>query len=111
MKWYHDLFLGRLASERAEEIIRDAADEQFDRELRLITLAPNGIDQLNIVCPKRVIGKRSALAHMEMVVGIALGHTEALDVIAAIARTTLEERGDCDMRSYFAERCEAEEFR
>ncbi|MBR2189382.1 MAG: hypothetical protein IJ860_08275 [Eubacterium sp.] len=101
MKWYGNLYTGSYAAGRLDEIREDIELEEFDFPgLYLITLASNHIDQLDIFAASRLIGRKAAARRMQMLVGVALGKEEAMDVLQTIARDTVSETGGCDMRSY-----------
>jgi hypothetical protein len=101
MKWYRDLFVGQRAGQDTEEIISRAENLDFMRGLYLITLASNGTDQLDLVRASSLIGKPNAVRHLPMIVGIAIGKKEAVEVTMEIARCVYVQDHASDIRSWF----------
>jgi hypothetical protein len=101
MKWYRDLFVGQKAGQNTEEIISRAERMDFARGLYLITLASNGNDQLDLVRAASIVGKTNAVRHMPLIVGIAIGKNEAVEVAMEIARCVYVENRAPDIRSWF----------
>lgn len=104
MKWYSDLFIGSKAEPNKEEIISRAERGDFVRGLYLITLASNGIDQLDLVRAGSIAGKAAAISHMPPIVGIAIGKREAIEVAAEIVRCAFAEEHSADIRSWLQSR-------
>ena len=105
MKWYDHIYMGSNAVERLDEIREDIEQEEFVfPQLYLITLASNGVDQLDLFPAKQLAFQTSVVRFTGMLVGAAVGREEAMTVLQRIASDTMLATGGCDMRSYLMER-------
>ena len=101
MKLYRDLFVGQKAGQNTEEIVSRAEELDFVHGLYLITLASNGTDQLDLVRASSLIGRANAVRRLPMIVGIAVGKKEAIEVTMEIARCVYVRDQAQDIRSWF----------
>ncbi|MGI6118201.1 MAG: hypothetical protein ACOYBC_07390 [Bilifractor sp.] len=100
MKWYKELFTGKEAAKNAGRLIRNAEQGKFDPGLYLITLSSNGTDELDLVLASSIRGKKTAISRMPLVVGIAIGKHEAVQVAGEIARCAYFESGAASIRQW-----------
>ncbi|MBQ9063619.1 MAG: hypothetical protein IJ121_12500 [Eubacterium sp.] len=105
MRWYDHIYIGTYAAERLDEIREDIEQEEFlFPQLYLITLASNGVDQLDLFPAGRLAFHKSMVRYTGMLVGAAIGREEAMEVLRRIASDTVLATGGCDMRSYLMKR-------
>lgn len=103
LKWYKKLYIGDNAKKKAD-VYRKKIDQGkplFD--IYVITIASNEKNLLDIVSSNQLIQK--PLRRMcPMIVGLANGYGEVLDVVRNIVEETYGRRGDLDVRRYLEER-------
>ena len=86
-----------------EEKVRRAVKEGTDiTGIRLITLAYNGTDQLDIM-PLRWLKQKTVRERLPLVVGIANGMEEAMEVAAQMVSDAVRSTGRCDLRTWLPE--------
>lgn len=100
LKFASDLYLGEsIASEKLDKLKVQLERKPFLSNVYLITPARNPSDQLDIFDARQLIQPHYKNESF-LVLGIASGYEEALQLIEQIARECLETRGDCNLREY-----------
>ena len=101
MLWYEKIFAGKSVKDRVDEIRDHLSKKEYVPGLYLITLASNGVDQLDIL--HYGLNSRMMRQYLELppVVGLAGNKREALQLVQDILRQVYAETGGCDMRGYF----------
>ena len=99
MNWYKKLYLGDNVKKKAKRIIRRVEGGKPVGDIYLITLASNPENLLDIFRANLLLQK--PLARMcPLIVGIAEGYGEALELVRRLVEETWRCRRDTDVRSY-----------
>ena len=95
-----NLYLGEgIASEKLDKIKKRLEKKPLLANVYLITPARNPADQLDIFDARQLVQPHYKNEEF-LVLGIASGYEEALQLIEQIAGECLEARGDCNLREY-----------
>ena len=99
MEWYSRLYIGEGAKPKAKKIIRKLKRNAGQMDIYLITLASNGKDILEIINAAYL--KQSVVRrNLPMIVGIAKGYGEAVELVQQLVTETYEKTGDCQVLAY-----------
>ncbi len=96
MKWYPKLYIGSGAQPNAGKIIRKLKKNTIQPGIYVITLAANGHDMLDIL-PSVMLQQAKVRDQLPMVVGVAKGRKEALELARQIVQDTFDATGGCDV--------------
>lgn len=100
MDWYHRLYSGKMADKKKDRIIQEINGGNYRGNTWLITLAANPENQLEIFSVHQL--RFSYIQrNCPMILGIASGYREALEVLEVIVKEVLEATGDVKIREYF----------
>ncbi len=101
MNWYQNLYVGKTAHKKKQEMIDKIEQKQELLRAYLITIAPDERNQLEIVTP--TIYWKQAVRNGEepMVVGLAWGMREAKEILVEMTEDVYRSLGKLDYRSYF----------
>ena len=103
MKWYSELYVGENVQKKKEKIIRKLNRNAGMLNVYVITFASNQVDLFDII--SCVWLKQKALRRsLPMIVGIALGYEEAVDLTVQIIQETLENTGSLQVKQYLIEK-------
>jgi len=103
LKWYEDLYIGKNAAKKANSIVRKINKGQGQITAFVITLANNEDDHLEIYNADLLLQKLMREG-ASMIVGIARGHDEAIELVAQITQEVFEKTGTTDIRRYLEEK-------
>ena len=103
MNWYHSLYLGKTAKRDEAALIRAVEDKKPPLDVYLLTLPENPENQLEIL-PSLSFRFRYQEKDCPMIVGLARGRKEALELFQKIVEDVLSQTGKPDLGSYFRER-------
>lgn len=103
LTWYKKLYVGDNAKKRKDRIIRRVNHRKFQMEVYLITLASNPDNLLEIVPAEQLIQK-IVYRRCPMIVGLAVGYWEALELVQRIVAETYETQGNTDVRGYLQDK-------
>ena len=92
MNWYSKLYIGEGAKPKAGKIIRKLKRNAGQVDIYLITLASNGQDMLDII-NSAYLKQPAVRRSLPMIVGIAKGYEEALDLVEQMLMETHRETG------------------
>ena len=99
LNWYKNLYVGNTAKKKEKMIRRKINAGIGTLGVYLITLAVNPENHLEIISAvqlkQRIIRKRCP-----MIVGIAIGYEEALEIVERIAKEVWAETGTMDIRTW-----------
>ena len=98
LTWYNRLYIGNNAKKRADRAIR-RLNEKMVRGIYLITLASNEKNQLDILSAYNLI-QPVVYRRCPMVIGIAWGYDEAVELVIHITNESLEKTGKADLSKY-----------
>lgn len=100
MNWYSELYTGKNAEKKAKRRIKEINNGIYRGNTYLITLAVNPADQLEILSVHQL--RFSYIRrNCPMILGIASGKEEALEVFMEIVDQVYRETGDVKIRDYF----------
>lgn len=103
LKWYEQLYVGDNAKNRINYYIRRISNGKPVKDIYLVTLASNGVDQLDIIKSNYVL--QPIMKKMcPMIVGIAKGYDEARALVVSMAMDSIKTTGDADIRKYIMQR-------
>ena len=103
MKWYPNLYVGKIAKKRQRTIIRKLKTNAGMLDVYLITMAANGRDIFDIISSS-YLQQRSLRRNLPMIVGIACGYEEAVEPAADIVQEIYQKTKDVQVRSYLMEK-------
>lgn len=99
MKYYKKLYIGEGLADKREEVIRRLNQRELLLNTYIITLAQGEQNHLeffdSILLHQEIIAEQKLI-----VVGIAAGYDEALEVVEKITREVYDETKDTDIRNY-----------
>ena len=102
MIWYKDLYVGYNLLERKREVIRKMKWGKQQFNVFAITLSRNEHDLLEIY-PSNVLTQKYYKDSDLVVVGIAYGKEEALDMMQLVLQDCMEDTGGLDVKAYIRE--------
>lgn len=103
LKWYKNLYVGNNAKEKKRKIVWNIRLGIGMIDIYVITLASNGTDYLDIFSANYLLQK-SLHYRTPVIVGIAQGYSEALEVVCEITEDALRERKEPDLRGYLEDK-------
>ena len=103
LKWYEQLYVGEKAKKRVNYYIRRVSSGKPVNDIYLVTIASNGVDQLDIIKSfyllQPIMRKRCP-----MIVGIGKGYEEARALAVSMVEDALAATGEADVRKYIMQR-------
>lgn len=103
MIWYDDLYLSQNIETKAEKLKWKMEHNAGMLHMYAIALAKNSDNLLEIIDTKELMQKRYPKRDV-VIVGIAKGYDEAVEVAATIIVETMNERGDTRVKDYLIQR-------
>lgn len=100
MNWYQNLYTGKTAEKKRDRIIQEIEREVYKGNTYLITLAANPQNNLEIFSVHQ-LRFPYIRRNCPMVVGIASGREEALEVFQRIVEEVYSVTGNVKIREYF----------
>ena len=104
LNWYPSLYLGESVKHKSRQLRFQLYRRKPVKDIWLITLASNGRDALDLVSSTYLIQPLFA-EQLPMVIGLAKGRAEAIDVVTEMTEACYAETGDADLRSWLLGRC------
>lgn len=102
MRWYNDLYVGYNLLDRKRQIIRKIKNGKPQFNKYVIALPFNDYDVLDIY-PSNVLIQKWYKDSDMIIVGIAEGMEEAMDMVQIIIMDCLNETGDLKVKKYILE--------
>ncbi len=100
LKYAPNLYLGEsIASEKLDKLKKRLDTKPLLANVYLITPARNPADQLDIFDARQLVQPHYRNEEF-LILGMASGYEEALQLIEQITGECLEARGDCNLREY-----------
>ena len=97
------LYIGQKAAGMEKKIRRAVAGgKHIPPGIHLITLAANGIDQLDIL-PLYYLKQKTLRERLPVIAGFANGREEALSVVMKMASDAFRSTGTCNLRTWLPE--------
>ena len=103
IKWYKNLYVGENAKKRERKIRYDLEMGKSLPGIYLITYADNHNNQLEIF-PAIMLKRKTAHNACPVIIGIAVGHREAVKLVTALADTAYRIECCKSIRSYLENR-------
>lgn len=100
MNWYSKLYVGKKAEKKKEKIRKEIDREIYKGNTYLITLSSNPKNNLEIFSVQE-LRFPYLREHCPMIVGIALGWEEALEVLQEMVKEVYYSTGEANLREYF----------
>ncbi|MBE5957681.1 MAG: hypothetical protein E7254_02310 [Lachnospiraceae bacterium] len=102
MRWYNYLYVGEKADRTSEDIIEKIKNGKMQLNKYALTLPFNDSDVLDII-PTIVLMQKRYLNSDIVIVGIADGKSEAMDLMEEIIMECYNETKGFDLKSYILE--------
>lgn len=103
LKWYPELYAGEGAGVRQKKIIHKLNQNAGMLDIYLITLAVNPANLLEIIS-SAYLQQKAVRRNLPLIVGIAKGYDEAVQVTVSIIEEVYKATGAFDVRGYLAEK-------
>lgn len=105
IRYTENLYLGKTASDMKEKVVHTIARGGTMPGLYLITIASNGVDQLDILSSVFLRQERTR-ENLPLVVGAAIGRIESFHVVRKMIEDAWRATGSADAKSYLLERAQ-----
>ncbi|MGI6007823.1 MAG: hypothetical protein ACOX8E_10080 [Ruminococcus sp.] len=102
LKWYKNLYVGNTAKKKEKAIRRKISCGIGTLDVYVITLAAGQNNNLDIFSAAQLL-KAQVRKRCPMIVGIAVGYEEALEVVEQIVKEVWERTGTVEIRSWLLE--------
>lgn len=99
MRWYNDLYVGYNALDNKKDIIRKIKKGKIQNNKYVIALPFNDYDVLDIY-PSYVLTQKWYRESDIVIVGIAEGTEETLDMLQLVIMDCLNETGEVNVKKY-----------
>ena len=99
LTWYDPLYVGPKAGRHVRKIRKRLDQGKTDLGHYLITVAANGVDELDIINSGFLTWK-AVYDHLPMILGVAADREEALEIAGRIIEDCLRSTGGTDVRSF-----------
>lgn len=103
LKWYKKLYIGDNAKKKASSVIRKIEKGKLVFDIYLVTLASNEENLMEIIQANQLLQK-AVRRRCPMIVGLADGYGEALELVQKIIEETYHSQKDTDVRRYLKNR-------
>ena len=108
LKWYKKLYIGDNAKKKARATVRKLNQGRLVLSYYVITLASNEKNLLDFF-PASQMKQKAFRSCCPMIVGLADGYEEALQLVQKIIEETYESQEDTDVRTYLKNRLEEDD--
>ena len=102
MKWFEDLYIGYNLLDKKNQVIKKIKKGKPMFNKYVITLPQNDYDKLELY-PSNVLIQKWYMNSDMVVVGIAEGKEEALDMMTLIIMECYERTGGCKVKDFILE--------
>ena len=99
MKWYKDLFLGERIAPDVKKIIRQINSKKLTPNVYVIAFSSNSQNLLDIIPTSNLLQHGYPKEDIR-VIGLALGITEAKELVRQIVDETYQNNGNVDVKQY-----------
>lgn len=100
LTWYEKIYVGNTAKKNETKIRRKLDQGKFVPGVYLITMASNPANNLDII-GTAFLKQKAVYERCPMVVGMAKGYEEALELVQQITEDVLAQTGDAGIRNFF----------
>ena len=108
LKWYKKLYIGDNSKKKARATVRKLNQGRLVLSYYVITLASNEKNLLDFF-PASQLKQKAFRSCCPMIVGLADGYEEALQLVQKIIEETYESQEDTDVRTYLKNRLEEDD--
>ena len=98
-EYFRHLYIGKTAAGMEKKIRRYVERGKDIPGVRLITLASNGVDQLDII-PLLCLKQKIVRERLPVIAGLAGSREEAIEVVREMIGDAVRDTGSCDLRSW-----------
>ena len=105
LNWYKGLYVGNNAKKKKKKLIRKISRGAGVVDVYLITLAANHRDQLDIF-PANELMQKARRKNCPVIVGLACGYWEALELVEAMVQQTYRETATGNVRKWLEKQME-----
>ena len=105
LNWYKGLYVGNNAKKKKKNLIRKISQGAGVVDVYLITLAANHRDQLDIF-PANELMQKARRKNCPVIVGLACGYWEALELVEAMVQQTYRETATGNVRQWLEKQME-----
>ena len=102
MIWYKDLYVGRLIFRRKDQVTGQIDRGEYPSGVYVVIVPEDQVSQLEILSA-REFRHDYVRKNCRMIVGLALGKTEAQSMVETMVSDVYAARGDADLRAWFLE--------
>lgn len=99
LRWRKDLYIGEGAAPDLRRIRKRLDADRTVSGFHLITLASNENDELDII-RSELVSQKALRERLPMIVGVAAGRSEALEMVVKIADECMRDTGGPGIRRY-----------
>lgn len=99
MEWYRDLYVTEGVHQKKQTLIEKIEKKAGLPDICIVTLAANGRDLFDIFSSD-LLFQTPLHGHCPMIVGIAKGKEEAVDLAVKLVLAAYRQNGDFDIRKY-----------
>ena len=99
LNWYNHLYIGDNIEKKFEKVKKKLNQGKIVPGIFLVTLASNGVDQLDIINSFYLI-QETVYRRCPMIVGVANGQEEAVALVIQMAKDTYEKNGNGNIKEY-----------
>ncbi len=103
LKWYKKLYIGDNAKKNASSTIRKVNHKRVVFDVYLVTVASNPENLLEIISANQLL-MAVPRKMCPLIVGIASGYAEAVELVQKIITETYQVQGNTDVRKYLKEK-------
>jgi len=97
--WYNRLYIGDNVKNKFEKVKNKLDQGKIVPDIYLITIAANGIDQLDVI-NSFYLFQNTVYRRCPMIVGIAKGQEEAIGIVKQITEETYAEKQNGNIKDY-----------
>ncbi len=102
MIWYKDLYVGRRIASKKDKTIDDIDHGNYSAGVYVVILPESENSQLEIMSSLE-LRHDYIRRHCLMIVGLAMGKTEAESIVTHLVRDVYADRKDADIRAWLSE--------
>lgn len=102
LNWYKDLYLGDTAKKKQKQYKKKIEQGKLVPGIYVLTLASNPQNAIDIY-PAEVLIQKTVQNRLPVIIGLARGYWEALQLVESITKEVYEKTGTGHIRAYLEE--------
>ncbi len=103
MVWYSNLYVGRVIASRKDKVINAIDHGRYSPDVYVVIVPESESSQLEIMSSSE-FRHDYIRKHCLMIVGLAMGKTEAQSIVTRIVGDVYSDRGDANIRAWLSEK-------